>query len=301
VARYTNPAVRPGTAGSQQPEFTPDLNGFVARFDPSLRGLKLATYLQSNNLLLYAMAIHPSTSEILLAGESFGHGAIGRIDPSLTSPPQWNNFDGWGPGEVFGIAVDRGSGDIFASGWTQGIAGAEGGAQAQPGGSGGDTDGFAARFDSTLTTLKQATYIGGADNHYAYGIAVHPSSGAVYVTGETLSTDRGSTFGAAQSKSNGGFDGFVARLNPTLTRFVQTTYLGGTGDDTPHAIAIHPVSGEILVAGETTSADLPDASCSARSSYAGGSEFLGGDGFVSLLSADLRAKSAQAPEDSFGH
>ena len=44
-------------------------------------------------------------------------------------------------------------------------------------------------------------------------------------------------------------DAFVARLNATLTTLSQATYLGGSGDDDGLALAIHPTSGDVFVAG----------------------------------------------------
>ena len=52
----------------------------------------------------------------------------------------------------------------------------------------GETDAFVARLNASLTELLQATYLGGIDDDYGYGIAVHPTRGDVYVTGETYST-----------------------------------------------------------------------------------------------------------------
>ncbi len=58
------------------------------------------------------------------------------------------------------------------------------------------------------------------------------SSGDVYVVGRTDSTDFPGTAGGAQPSYGGGTqDLFVAKLNSTLTSILQSTYLGGSGDD----------------------------------------------------------------------
>src|SRR5262249_21245415 len=143
----------------------------------------------------------------------------------------------------------------------------------------------------------QATYLGGTDVDYGYGIAVHPTRGDVYVTGETYSTDLPGAEQGAEPHRGGGVDGFVVRLDPKLTRILQTTYLGGSGDDTPYAIAVQPRTGEVLVAGTTASPGFPGAAGGAQPSYAGGDDFFGGDGFVTRFPAGLSAASTECVSD----
>jgi len=80
----------------------------------------------------------------------------------------------------------------------------------------------------------------------------------------------------------------VVRLDPTLTHPLQATYLGGTADDAPYALAISSGSGEVVIAGGTTSADFPVSQGGAQSAYGGGSGgVFGGDGFVARLGPSL--------------
>ena len=121
---------------------------------------------------------------------------------------------GGGDLDLFAIAVDSSSGDVLATGWTTdpALANAAGSAQSQPGGSPTASDAVVVRVDPTLTVWKQSTYFGGIDDDYAYGIAVDPSSGDVYITGETLSVDLPGVSEGAPPQSTGRFAGFVARL-----------------------------------------------------------------------------------------
>src|SRR5262249_26776537 len=80
-------------------------------------------------------------------------------------------------------------------------------------------------------------------------------------------------------------DGFVARLNARLTALRQATYLGGSGGDEGDALAIAPTTGEVYVAGSTSSADFPGTAGGAQSVIGGGTT----DVFVARLSADLTA------------
>ena len=261
---------------------------------------------------LHALAIHPSSGDIYVAGQTLAYnfpGAVGganaayypftgnsngfvaRLDRSLTRLIQSTYLGSSRANDIYGVAIHPASGDVYVVGWTDQVdlPGTEGGAQPVMA---GESDLFIERLNASLTELFQATYLGGTDVDYGYGISVHPTRGDVYVTGETYSTDLPGTAAGAQPERAGGVDGFVARLDPTLTRVVQTTYLGASGDDTPYAIAVQPKTGEVLVAGMTTSPGFPGAAGGSQPSYAGGDDFFGGDGFVTRFPAGLSAASS---------
>jgi hypothetical protein len=92
-------------------------------------------------------------------------------------------------------------------------------------------------------------------------------------------------------------------LNKDLTQILQATYLGGSGNDNANALAIHPQTGEIYVAGWTTSDDFPKTACGAQTKcnecityeYSGS-----GDAFVARLSADLSAGNGSGSGGSGG-
>ena len=324
VAGQTASLDFPGTAGGAQPSQAADedfihRDGFVARLDPTLGTLRQATYLGGvGPEYLHALAIHPSSGEIYVAGQTRApdfpgavggasaatypftgniDGFIARFDPSLTRLIQSTYIGASGFDDIYGIAIHPGSGDVYVVGWTDWVdlPGTEGAAQPVMG---GETDAFVARLNAGLTELFKATYVGGIDNDYGYGIAVHPTRGEVYVTGETYSTDLPGSAEGSQPNRGGGDDGFLARLDPKLTRFIQTTYLGGAGDDVPAAVAIQPEGGQVLVAGMTTSPDLPGATGGSQPGYAGGDAFFGGDGFVTRFPAGLSAASRECVADA---
>lgn len=78
--------------------------------------------------------------------------------------------------------------------------------------------------------LKYSTLLGGSSDEYGRSIAVD-TSGNAYVTGYTLSTNFPITTGVVQTTWASGWDAFVAKLNPSGTALVYSTYLGGSGDD----------------------------------------------------------------------
>src|SRR5262249_45573976 len=154
---------------------------------------------------------------------------------------------------------------------------------AQPS-SGGDAEAFVARLSASLTTLRQTTYLGGGGFDQATAIAVAPQTGDVYVVGQTSSPNFPVTAGAAQTASPGGGDAFVARLDATLTRLAGATFLGGSGSEVAQAVTIAPQSGDVFVAGYTSSPDFPGTAGAAQPAKAGGT-----DAFVARLSASLGA------------
>lgn len=129
--------------------------------------------------------------------------------------------------------------------------------------------------------LLQSTFLGGAGEDTVNRLAVHPTSGDVYVAGYTSSPFPGTAGGSQASYGGGNQDGFVARLNADLTDVVQATYLGGNSFDAVNAIAIHPTTGDIYVCGNTTSTDFPGKG-GPQPNLAGS-----GDAFVTKLGADL--------------
>jgi len=100
--------------------------------------------------------------------------------------------------------------------------------------------------------LTYCGYIGGAGTDIARGIDVD-AAGNAHVAGETLSDQV--TFPVAVGPDltyNGAGDAFVAKVNPGGNGLVYCGYLGGTGADEAHAIAVDPL-GNACVMGETRS------------------------------------------------
>ncbi len=254
------------------------------------------------------IAVHPLTGDVLVAGWTYssdfpgtaggaqppyGGGIadafVARLNPTLTTLLQATYLGGTNGDGALGIAIYPTTGEVFVSGFTYStdFPGTTGGAQPSYGG--GYNDRFVARLNSTLTALLQSTYLGGSGSDGSDGsdggrISVHPTSGEVLVTGYTQSTDFPGTAGGAQPSYGGGYtDGFVARFNATLTTLLQATYLGGTDGDWITGIAIDQTTGEVLVTGQTSSANFPGTPGGAQPSFGGGYV----DGFVARLSPTL--------------
>jgi gliding motility-associated-like protein len=91
---------------------------------------------------------------------------------------------------------------------------------------GGVQDGVIAKFNSGLTALQYASFIGGSSNDAAYGLIVN-NAGEVYVTGGTSSQDFPTTAGCLKPLYGGGnADGFVTKINASGNTLLNATYFG---------------------------------------------------------------------------
>lgn len=204
------------------------------------------------------------------------------IDPLLQS----TYLGSTGVEAVAAMAIHPVTGEVYVAGATGSttfpkVAGAEQSTLATA------NDAYVTRLDAALTTRLQSTYLGGNGTDAASAIAIHPISGEVYVAGFTTSTDFPNVDGAEQTTyGNGAFDAFVTRLNPELTLRLQSTYLGGSGDDRANALAIHPASGDVYVTGLTTSTNFPKVAGAEQSTYGGGTA----DAYVTRLNAALTVR-----------
>lgn len=130
--------------------------------------------------------------------------------------------------------------------------------------------------------LLYSTFLGSSDGDYSFDIAVD-ESGAAYVTGRTQSSNFPTTPGVFDRTFNGGyFDAFVAKLSPSGTALLYSTFLGGGGSDQGLAIAVDG-SGAAYVTGDTSSLDFPTTPGAFDQTYGGGEQ---GDAFVAKLNPD---------------
>ena len=104
--------------------------------------------------------------------------------------------------------------------------------------------------------LAYSTYLGGNGTDVGNAIAVD-DEGNAYVTGSTNSMDFPTTLGAFQTTFGGGLsDAFVSKLNKNGLALLYSTYLGGSGTDEGHGIAVDG-EGNAYVTGFTNSANFP--------------------------------------------
>lgn len=118
----------------------------------------------------------------------------------------------------------------------------------------GGRDAFISKFNADGSALVYSTYLGGAGEDLAYGLALDSSKNA-FVTGYTQSVDF-PTLNAAQPGIASSRDAVVTKLNPSGSALVFSTYHGGDDHDEGKAIAVDS-SGNAYVTGYTDSSDFP--------------------------------------------
>ncbi|MCU0289809.1 MAG: SBBP repeat-containing protein, partial [Acidobacteria bacterium] len=177
------------------------------------------------------------------------------IDPTVLT---YSTYIGGNKAEVsYGIALDN-------NGYTY-IAGITGSTnypvkeqyQSNPGVD--DYDGFITKIDTTLSgssSLIYSTYFGGLDSDTCTDIAVD-SSGKVYVTGQTWSSDFPAKNSYQSYKGDG--DAFVVKIDTTVSGSAGLLYsscFGGTDAENGQGIAVDN-KGNAYITGSTYSPDFP--------------------------------------------
>ncbi|MBP8297760.1 MAG: hypothetical protein KAX84_16730, partial [Burkholderiales bacterium] len=271
--------------------------------DPLLQ----STYLGGSGVdIAWAVAIHPRTGDVYVAGQTGStgfpqvtggysatksgtrDGFVSRLSGDLKTLYQSTYLGGTGESAIRAIAIHPSTFEIYVAGWTTSSAFPGVPGFVDQSSAGGGRDGFVARLAPTLTALRIASYLGGAGDDEIRAMAIHPHTGDIDVTGVTGSPmDFPVTAGAAQTIFGGGTDAFVSRMSQdfspsTFPRF--TTLLGGTGNDSAYALAIHPRSGDIFVGGDTTSTDLPGISAASAQASKPNFTFAG---FVTRVNKNL--------------
>jgi hypothetical protein len=117
----------------------------------------------------------------------------------------------------------------------------------------GDRDAYVVKISRSGSTFQYATYLGGGAHDVAFGVAVD-GAGNAHVAGGTSSTD----FPVRNEiqANRPGDDAFVARVAPSGSTLVYSTYLGGGGADSAFGIAVDG-AGSAYVVGDTGSPDFP--------------------------------------------
>lgn len=203
----------------------------------------------------------------------FDIGSYDRSKPLVIDPVLSYStfFGGAGNDNIYGVAVDA-QGNAYVAGTTESsdLAVTPGAFQSNGNIRPGLTAGFVAKFDLTNNRLVYSTYIGGGSVSTAgfassdcLAITIDPF-GSAYITGRTGAADFPTTPNAFQRTLAGGTDAFVAKLNPTGSALVYSTYLGSSKApvafysplDEGLGIAVDD-TGSAYVTGRTIGMDFP--------------------------------------------
>ncbi len=305
VAGHTTSTNFPTTPGAFQADcaLTGDsgrfFNVFVTKLNPTGSGLVYSTYLggyfqdvaegiavdgngnayitgetASANFPPFNFPTTPGAFQTTIGADSF-HVFVTKLDPAGSGLVYSTFLGGNGEDLSGGIAIDSG-GNAYVTGSTRSTNFQTTAGAFQPVFAGGFYDAYVSKLDPTGSALVYSTYLGGLYNDQGLGIAVD-ATGNAYVTGSTCcATGFPTTPGAFQPNFGGGlYDAFVAKLNPTGSALVYSTYLGGSNDDVGIGIAA-TADGNVYVAGSAVSTDFPTTPGAFQPVFAGGGR-LGGD------------------------
>src|SRR5205807_119441 len=104
---------------------------------------------------------------------------------------------------------------------------------------GGASDVLVTKLNTTGSALMYSTFLGGSGSDMDWSSAIDAVANAnAYVIGHTDSTDFPTTLGALDTTFNGAADVFVAKLGPTGSALIYSTFLGGSGYDQGLGIAL---------------------------------------------------------------
>ena len=210
--------------------------------------LSYSTYLGGNS------PIYPNCIAVDAAGSSYlgGYGFVMKMSSGGNSILYRTAI----PAGVSGIAVDA-SGDAYITGGTNSTTfPTVSPYQATLKSSAGNA--FVTKLNPTGSALLFSTYLGGSTPSGSgdSGIAIAVDAlRHVFVTGFTSTTDF-PTLNPYQATLKGTQNAFLTEFSSTGTSLVYSTYLGGSGTDTPAGIALDSL-GEAMIAGSTSSVDFP--------------------------------------------
>lgn len=263
----------PTTTGAFQTTLKGTDNCFVVELNPSGSALVYSTYLGGSSV------DYGNSLALDSAGEAYVVGATESIDFPTTAGAFQTTLASTGLDDAFvtmlnssgsalvystylggtstdvgtGIAVDS-TGAAYVTGYTQSTDFPT--AAPFQAASGGSTDAFVTKLSPTGSALTYSSYLGGSGDDSGLDLALDSSLNA-YVTGSTTSTNF-PLAGAFQSTLTGVSNIFVSKVNAAGSALAYSTYLGGSGTDSPNAIAVDS-SGSAYITGQTSSPDFPIA------------------------------------------
>jgi hypothetical protein len=147
----------------------------------------------------------------------------------------------------------------------------------------GNTHVLIAKLDATGSNLIYADYLGGNSQDYGYALALD-SANNLYVTGGTASSDF-PVVNPFQGTYLGGFDAFLSKISPDGSSLLYSTYFGAGGSNLPSSLAIDS-TGEMVIAGYTSSTTFPVVNAYQPSVSANQGGLFGNYGFLTKFAAD---------------
>jgi hypothetical protein len=267
VTGFTQSANFP-VAGAYQSTRAGTIDVFVAKLNASGTALVYATYIggRSSDSRAYGIAVDqsgnayvagwtssntfPVTAGAYSSAISGGGGFITKLNAAGNTLGYSTYLKTAIPA---GVRVNA-AGEAFVAGYTTGGLPVTAGAYQPVIRAAGVQSGFVTKMNAAGSGLVYSTYLGSSGTTYIKGLAVD-GSGNAYLAGSTRGGDFPVT-AAFQPAMNGSGDAIVAKLNPTGTALLYSTFLGGAALESANAIDVDR-TGRMFVAGDTYSVDFP--------------------------------------------
>jgi hypothetical protein len=225
-----------------------DVDAFIRKYNSDGDEIWTRQFGTSGADSAFAVSVDSSSGDVYVVGDTFG------TLPDQTSPAEgsgdafirkynsdgdeiWTRQFGTEDSDVaFAVSVDSSSGDVYVAGETFGTV------PDQTSPAEGSGDAFIRKYNSDGDEIWTRQF-GTSENDIAYGVSADPSSGDVYVVGETLGTM------PDQSREEGR-DAFIRKYNSDGDE-IWTRQFGVSTRDTAQGVSTDPSSGDVYVAGET--------------------------------------------------
>jgi len=293
IAGFTYSANFPITSGALRSSFSGQSKAFVLKLNPSGNGFVYSTFLGGSGDDYATGIAVDAVGQAYLSGytasvdfpvsskafqSSYGGGAsdgfFAKLNAAGSQLIYATYLGGIGNDTAFAVALDPAA-NVYLTGQTQSsnfpVLNA-----LQPTYS--ESDAFVVKLNASSQVLY-STYLGGTGSNTGTGIAAD-AAGNAYVAGYTNAPDFPVTSNAYQLSNHGSYDTFVAKLSSDGSTILSATYFGGTASERSSGIALDG-SGNVFVAGSSSSMDLP-LQAPVQASYGGG-----GDAFAAAFSSQL--------------
>lgn len=266
-------------------------DAFIAKINPASSTVVYSTYLggsgfdaggsvaldAAGNAYLAGRAgstDFPTASPFQPANGGSSDAFITKINPAGSAMVYSSYLGGSLLDEAHGVAVDS-AGNAYVTGntWSSNFPTVSPFSASH---SGGSTDAFIAKINSTGSAVAYSSYLGGPGDDTAEGIAVD-SAGKAHLTGFTTSTNFPTAY-AFQQTYGGSQDAFYTEVNAAGSAIANSSFLGGANMDMGNRIAIDQ-DGNVFISGATYGSSFP-TTASFQPAFAGGTN----DAFVTKIS-----------------
>lgn len=286
----------PTTPGAYDESFNGgpvDYDIFVSKFDNNLTSLLASTFIGGDNRDESTSLALNGNGEVYIVGKTssllypttpgaydqsfYGSGNIfvSKFDSTLSTLLA-SSFIGHGDYNRANAIITDSNDNVYLTGWASNSPPFFS-FPTTPGAYNEDGDGvFVSKFDSNLGSLLASTFVGSGGG---YSIELD-SDGNVYVAGGTSSADYPTTLCAYDDDVNGS-DGFISKLNNSLSTLLASTFIGGSGSDGLSSFLL--INNHVYVAGPTESTDYPTTPGAFDNTWNGGTY----DVYVSKLDKSL--------------